>query len=556
MMLNNAIARILDANGRVSGAGFLVTGKYILTCAHVISQALRKYDIEKPSEDIILDFPATASRDVYKARVIIWRPEENTDLAGLELLSEAPKGAEPPRLVLEDGANLWGHFFRAYGFPKGYELGVWSAGIVRGQTATNDWIQIESGQDVGYRIQPGFSGSPVWDESLSGVVGIIVASDVQSRAAFIVTTSKIAEVWPTLSFEPPRKTAPTKEERKLKVFLCHASGDKPAVRKLYKKLLADGVEPWLDEENLIPGKRWQQEIPKAVRSSDTVLICLSQNSITKAGYVQKEIKFALDVADEQPDDKIFLIPVRLETCEVPDRLTPFQWVNLYEDKGYDRLMTSLRICEQSIGIRGKPTHPSYTSPTQPKSKVSILFLAADPTDTSRLRLGEEVREIGEKLQLSQWRDQFNLHTRFAVRPSDFSQAMLDVSPQIVHFSGHGSTGGELIFEDVQGKAQLVSSSALAALFGQFGGLVQCVVLNSCYSESQAQAISAHVEYVVGTNKAIGDKAAIAFTVGFYQALGAGRNVEEAFKLGCVQVQLQGIPEHLTPVLVKNGHLQI
>jgi hypothetical protein len=93
------------------------------------------------------------------------------------------------------------------------------------------------------------------------------------------------------------------------------------------------------------------------------------------------------------------------------------------------------------------------------------------------------------------------------------------------------------------------------LFKQFTDQVECVILNACFSETQAKAIAEHIKYVVGMNQAIGDKAAIAFAIGFYQALGAGRTIEEAFRLGCVQIQLQNIPEHLTPVLIKKEETQ-
>ena len=128
----------------------------------------------------------------------------------------------------------------------------------------------------------------------------------------------------------------------LRVFLCHSSGDKPAVRKIYHRLLADGVSAWLDEEDLLPGQRWEQEIPKAVRASDVVIVCLSQSSINKKGYLQKEIRYALDVADEQPEGTIFLIPLKLEECDIPEHLRRWQWVNFFEDRGYDRLMMALR----------------------------------------------------------------------------------------------------------------------------------------------------------------------------------------------------------------------
>jgi hypothetical protein len=110
--------------------------------------------------------------------------------------------------------------------------------------------------------------------------------------------------------------------------------------------------------------------------------------------------------------------------------------------------------------------------------------------------------------------------------------------------------------DNQGNAHLITPSAFSALFEQFSKQILIVVLNACYSESQAQAIANHVEYVIGTHQAIADKAAIAFSVGFYQALRAGRDIEEAYKLGCVQVQLQGIPEHLTSIILKKGRLRM
>ncbi len=189
---------------------------------------------------------------------------------------------------------------------------------------------------------------------------------------------------------------------------------------------------------------------------------------------------------------------------------------------------------------------------QTRNVYFVLFLVADPSDLSRLRLGEEIREVQEKLQLAKLREQFELHQRMSVRPADISQALLDVQPRIVHFSGHGSAAGALCFENQLGEAHLVQPDALAALFEQFADQVDYVVLNAYYSEIQASAIATHIKYVIGMNQEIGDKAALAFAIGFYQALGAGRTIEEAYKLGCVQIRLQGIPEHLTPILIKRA----
>jgi len=138
--------------------------------------------------------------------------------------------------------------------------------------------------------------------------------------------------------------------RPLRVFLCHATQDKPSVRKLFKQLSSESIDPWLDEEKLIAGQNWRVEIPKAVRSSDIVVVCLSGNSISKEGFVQSEIKTALDVATEKPEGAIFLIPLRLEECEVPEQLRHLHWVNYFENKGFERLLYALRARAENLRL--------------------------------------------------------------------------------------------------------------------------------------------------------------------------------------------------------------
>ncbi|ESA37115.1 tir domain-containing protein [Leptolyngbya sp. Heron Island J] len=183
---------------------------------------------------------------------------------------------------------------------------------------------------------------------------------------------------------------------------------------------------------------------------------------------------------------------------------------------------------------------------------TILFLAANPQDTGRLRLDQELRDIAEGLQRAQKRDRFTLEQRWAVRPREIQRAMLDVNPSIIHFSGHGTGGTGLMFEDEIGNAKLVDGRALAGLFELFADQIDCVILNGCYAELQAKVIAQHIPYVIGMNQAIGDRAAIIFAVGFYDALGAGRDVKFAYKLGCNAIRLEGIAENLTPVLLNQA----
>jgi len=154
--------------------------------------------------------------------------------------------------------------------------------------------------------------------------------------------------------------------RPLRVFLCHSSHDKPAVRALYQRLRAEGwIDPWLDEEKLLPGQQWKIEIPRAVRESDVVIVCLSQTSITAEGYVQAEIKFALDVALEKPEGAIYLIPARIEDCEVPYSLRDWHWVNLFDAHGFDLLSRSLKLRAESLGLDYEPVARASSPPKAP-----------------------------------------------------------------------------------------------------------------------------------------------------------------------------------------------
>ena len=143
------------------------------------------------------------------------------------------------------------------------------------------------------------------------------------------------------------------ETRKLRVFLCHSSQDKPIVRELYQRLNVEGwIDPWLDEEKLLPGQDWDLEIEKAVESSDAVIVCVSGKSVTKEGYVQKEIRKVLDIALEKPEETIFIIPLRLDDCELPRRLRSLHYVDYFpaEKRGqvYQRLLQSLNVRFQQL----------------------------------------------------------------------------------------------------------------------------------------------------------------------------------------------------------------
>ena len=138
-------------------------------------------------------------------------------------------------------------------------------------------------------------------------------------------------------------------DRKLRVFLCHSSQDKPIVHELYQRLITEGwIDPWLDEVNIHVGQDWAMEIEKAVESSDAAIVCLSNAAVHKEGYIQKELRKVLDIADEKPEGAIFVIPVRLDNCEPPRRLLPWHYVDYFpnvdqKNKAFEQILDSLKI---------------------------------------------------------------------------------------------------------------------------------------------------------------------------------------------------------------------
>ncbi|WP_198291889.1 CHAT domain-containing protein [Thauera sp. 28] len=182
-------------------------------------------------------------------------------------------------------------------------------------------------------------------------------------------------------------------------------------------------------------------------------------------------------------------------------------------------------------------------------RILVLFLGANPKDTSRLRLDEEVRSIDEALRMASQRDKLEIVQHWAVRVSDLQSCLLRYSPDILHFSGHASAANGILIEDQSGNGRPVSTDALRKLFSIFKGKVRCIVLNACYSEQQARAIAQEIDCVIGNSEAIEDQAAITFAAGFYEAIGHGKDIHTAYELGCSRLQMEWPSERTTPKLI-------
>jgi hypothetical protein len=154
------------------------------------------------------------------------------------------------------------------------------------------------------------------------------------------TTATIPIGWIAGPHEAEEPNAPPPPNA-LSVFLCHASEDKARVRELHRRLRAEMMHPWLDEEALMPGVEWEQAIRQAVTTSDVVLICVSARSSAKKGYLQEEIRIASEVAISRPDGTLLIIPLRLENTPLPDALSRWHAVDLFETGGFERLLLAL-----------------------------------------------------------------------------------------------------------------------------------------------------------------------------------------------------------------------
>jgi hypothetical protein len=178
---------------------------------------------------------------------------------------------------------------------------------------------------------------------------LIEIEDIEAKINELQTElAELKRRYDESSLGSPPDTPPIEPNPKLasfrsqpRIFLCHASEDKPRVKELYHQLKDAGYRPWLDKFDLLPGQDWEFEIWRVIRESDFFLACLSHNSTDKRGYVQKEIRIGLDVLDQIPEGKIYLIPTRLELCEVPERLKSRHWVDLFEPDGFEYLTKAL-----------------------------------------------------------------------------------------------------------------------------------------------------------------------------------------------------------------------
>jgi len=214
--LKSAIVRLRDINKKIIGVGILVGSRQVITCAHVVRDALNLSTTpeQPPSQEIMLDFPFPAPGIFLSAQVKFWKPRQEDgsgDIAGLEITNGlVPSVSRPIKLIMTNEiSELSGHSCLAYGFPENYDTGVWSFDNKIQDERPGGTVQVTNEYVTGHRIQPGFSGGAIWDKELNGVVGIITTADNQenNKVAFMLPTKSIIKIFPLLGADDDDSTA-------------------------------------------------------------------------------------------------------------------------------------------------------------------------------------------------------------------------------------------------------------------------------------------------------------------------------------------------------------
>lgn len=180
--------------------------------------------------------------------------------------------------------------------------------------------------------------------------------------------------------------------------------------------------------------------------------------------------------------------------------------------------------------------------------ITVLFFATNPKGTSQLRLDEEARSIQEMIRKSEHRDSISFVTRWAVRPLDILQAINEINPDVIHFSGHGAVSGDLILENTDGSPKPVTKEAITQTIMSSSDKIHLLFFNACFSYEQAQEIVQHVDAAIGMTTSIGDEAACTFAAQFYSSLGFGHSLKKAFEQAKGAMMLVSPTEADTPAL--------
>lgn len=333
----------------------------------------------------------------------------------------------------------------------------------------------------------------------------------------------------------------------IRIAICHADKDERHLERL-EKLLApaekDGRIMLWHRGKIVPGANTQGAVTQGYGRSDAVVLLLSADLLADHAA---EVGLAL----QQSTRGVPVLPVLVRPALLDEHISALRVLPRNrkpitrqpdEDEAWAEVAEAILATAAGTPQAAAPQPPpamQQQQQQQPQSaEIKILFMGANPTDATRLALDREVKEIGSRIDYAQQRARLPLVQEHAVPLEELQQILLRHKPAILHFSGHGTKDGKLVFLSRSGTGAAAPPQAIAKLFAFFAkkGL-RCVILNACFAREQARLIAEHVECVIGIEDEIKDESAIRFTAGFYAGLAGGETVQEAFEMGQLQIDL-------------------
>jgi hypothetical protein len=287
------------------------------------------------------------------------------------------------------------------------------------------------------------------------------------------------------------------------------------------------------------------------RITNTGAVGVSALMITLSGQVTTDDRTAQGTLEQLPPGRSADIPFHVRAGQAGTNV-PVHLDLAYE---YRSRRYSVATTRGIRVVRDRETRSGAPSGSA-RLPVKVLILAANPPDTEPLRIDQEIREIQGSIRSGKDRDNIEVGIRLAVRPADISQALLDEEPRLVHFAGHGGgPDGSIAAEDDYGLARVIPVDGLVHLFRDFGQSVECILANACETELLARESASVIPYAIGMRHPVRDMSSIRFSTGFYQALAAGKSIEDAFQLGVIMLEMVPIgTDARAPVLFRRGDL--
>jgi len=447
-LLEYSLIRILNSSNLPVGMAFLGSNRTAMTCAHVIAQALgwREYPVEAPTDLISLDFPLLNPGQIIQARLLNWLPPEAQagDIAVLELLAELPPAARSvPLIEAAQTQDLWDHSFRSWGVPTGHDQGVWAAGLLRAGVA-GGWLQIEASQLTGYSVQPGFSGGPVWDDELNGVVGMVVATDTdpKARTAFVIPVAQLVQAHPPLD-ETTRPPCP------------------------YRGLFAFRRQ---DADLFFGRQDFIEQLTQAVQRKPLVAVVgpsgSGKSSVVFSGLLPQLKDSDWLVADLRPGSQPFdslaaaLLPLLEPGMSETDRLVELRKLSLALDSGNVRLtdvitrLLQKHACEHLLLVvdQFEELYTLCSKETLRQSFVDELLHSLETTGSITLLLTLRADFLGQALAYRPLADAFQQHKPEMIGPMNAAELEQAIEqPAAVYGVSFEPGLATRIRQDVQGR---------------------------------------------------------------------------------------------------------